>query len=134
MFNYNKMLTLRKKSGLKQSDLGKKLNISTSAIGMWEQGRSKPDDENITKMANIFDVTTDYLLDNDITSKNIKAIINDSALIQNMQSLVEDELGKILLEKYGNLTEKDKKILTSLINIMTEWKEKRNGNFFRKIS
>ena len=53
---------LRKKRNLKQSDLANALCISTSAIGLYEQGRREPDIETIIKIANFFNVSTEYLL------------------------------------------------------------------------
>lgn len=53
---------LRQYKSITQSDLGKALNISPSAIGMYEQGRREPDAEILVKIADFFDVTTDYLL------------------------------------------------------------------------
>ena len=68
MFNYNKFRNLRKKNNLLQSDIAEKLNVSTSTIGMWEQGRNQPDNESLIKIANLFNVSTDYLLGIDKTS------------------------------------------------------------------
>ena len=53
---------LRQSKSITQSDLGKALSISPSAIGMYEQGRREPDAEILVKIADYFDVTTDYLL------------------------------------------------------------------------
>lgn len=36
MFNGEKLKNLRKSKNLLQSDIAKKLNVSTSAVGMWE--------------------------------------------------------------------------------------------------
>src|SRR5699024_3693426 len=39
-----------------------KLNITTSAYGYYEQGRNEPSLETLVQIAEIFHVTTDYLL------------------------------------------------------------------------
>ena len=53
---------LRTSKGLTQSELAKLLKISASAIGMYEQGRREPDYATLSKLANYFNVATDYLL------------------------------------------------------------------------
>lgn len=53
---------LRTSKDLSQSKLGKSLGISSSTIGMYEQGRRFPDQTILTKIADFFDVSTDYLL------------------------------------------------------------------------
>ncbi|MDN5276299.1 MAG: hypothetical protein PWR01_264 [Clostridiales bacterium] len=53
---------LRKERKMTQTDLGKILGLSTSAIGMYEQGRRDPDSNTLQKIADIFNVTVDYLL------------------------------------------------------------------------
>lgn len=55
MFNYNKFRELRRKYNLNQFDVANKLNISPSAIGMYEQGRRQPDNEMIKKIANLLE-------------------------------------------------------------------------------
>ncbi|MCI9976266.1 helix-turn-helix transcriptional regulator [Clostridioides difficile] len=53
---------LRIDAGLKQSELAKKLDISPSTIGMYEQGRRSADQETLLKISDFFNVSTDYLL------------------------------------------------------------------------
>lgn len=53
---------LRDKAGMKQVELAKKLGISRSAVNSWEMSLSLPSVANIIEMAQIFHVSTDYLL------------------------------------------------------------------------
>ena len=53
---------LRKEQGMSQSQLSKALNVSPSAIGMYEQGRRVPSLEIIITMARLFNVSLDYLI------------------------------------------------------------------------
>ena len=53
---------LRIQKGLTQAELSKTLQVSASSIGMYEQGRREPDNETLGRIANFFNVTTDYLL------------------------------------------------------------------------
>lgn len=55
---------LREEKGLAQSELGEKLGISPSTVGMYEQGRRVPDVPILKKMSAFFNVSIDYLLEN----------------------------------------------------------------------
>ena len=61
MFN-KRLKMLREARNLTQKELGEKFNISTSAIGMYEQGRRDPDTTLLAEIADFFGVSTDYLL------------------------------------------------------------------------
>ena len=54
---------LREKKGYTQNFLGDVLNLSPSTIGMYEQGRRLPDIGTLIKMCQIFNVSSDYLLE-----------------------------------------------------------------------
>lgn len=53
---------LRETQRISQKQLSVALNISHGAIGNWESGTRNPNSEYIKKLAEYFDVTTDYLL------------------------------------------------------------------------
>ena len=53
---------IRKSENLTAKQLSLKLNVSASLIYEWEHGRSNPSLDDIVKIANIFNVSTDYLL------------------------------------------------------------------------
>lgn len=58
-----KLKILRKKLGITQANLAKKLGISPSTVGMYEQGRREPDSTMLIKIADLFNVSVDYLID-----------------------------------------------------------------------
>ncbi|AIX06311.1 helix-turn-helix domain-containing protein [Bacillus subtilis] len=59
-----KVLTeLREKKGWSKSLVAKKLGLKTmSTYANWEYGLRKPDGEMLVKIANLYGVTTDYIL------------------------------------------------------------------------
>ena len=57
-----KILRLRKASGMSQEELAGQLTVSRQAISKWELGESMPDTENVVQLSKIFCVSTDYLL------------------------------------------------------------------------
>lgn len=64
----NKIILLRKKNGWSQEDLAEKLDVSRQAVSRWENGTALPDAQNILQISKLFDVTTDYLLNDDYES------------------------------------------------------------------
>lgn len=57
-----RIAALRRDAGWSQAELGKRLKVSASAVGMYEQGRREPSADTLIALSEIFDVTTDYLL------------------------------------------------------------------------
>ena len=57
-----RIAALRRDAGWSQAELGKRLKVSASAVGMYEQGRREPSADTIVALSEIFEVTTDYLL------------------------------------------------------------------------
>ncbi len=58
---------LRKEHGLSQVALASQLGISQQAVGKWENARSTPDPATLNRLADIFQVTVDFLLGRDGT-------------------------------------------------------------------
>ena len=57
-----RIASLRRSAGWSQAELAQKLQISASAVGMYEQGRREPAAELLVSMAALFEVSVDYLL------------------------------------------------------------------------
>ena len=58
-----KLFTLRKKSCMNQEELAEMLDVSRQAISKWENGESLPEITKLKAIADVFSVTTDFLLD-----------------------------------------------------------------------
>ena len=69
------LVELRKNAKLTQIELAEKLNYSDKAISKWERGESLPDVETLKRIAELYDVSVDALLKEqvDITKKIRKA-------------------------------------------------------------
>ena len=57
-----KLQILRKSHGWSQEELAAKVPISRQAVSKWESGAAVPDTENVLILADLFGVSTDYLL------------------------------------------------------------------------
>lgn len=53
---------LRKEAGYSQEQVAELLNVSRQAVSKWESAQGYPDIENIIKLAQMYEVSTDYLL------------------------------------------------------------------------
>ena len=58
----DRIISLRNEKNMTQSQLAENLNISPSAIGMYEQGRRKPSYELLENICDYFNVDMDYLM------------------------------------------------------------------------
>ena len=57
-----RIASLRLSRGMSQAELARRLNISTSAVGMYEQGRREPSVDTLIALSREFGVSLDYLL------------------------------------------------------------------------
>lgn len=89
---------LRKKANFTQVEVAEKLGISQPAYASWERGTKKPTQENLVKLAQILNVTTDYLVGNsekEITNKELEDI--EILFRKNSEGLTDDE--KVIFRK-----------------------------------
>ena len=68
-----KIQKCRKEKGLSQEELAEQLNVTRQTISKWELDQSTPDLNYIVDMSNLFEVTSDYLIRNDVTDKSFGA-------------------------------------------------------------
>ena len=71
----DRIKNLREQQNKTQSELAKQLGITRSSVNAWEMGISVPSTQYIVELANIFHVSTDYLL-----GVNTTATINVAGL------------------------------------------------------
>ena len=64
-----RLAALRKEAGLSQAELARRLQISASAMGMYEQGRREPSMQMLVEMAKELHVSSDYLLTGQIRTE-----------------------------------------------------------------
>lgn len=96
---------LRKELHISQAELAKKIGMSASAIGMYEQNRRIPDNETLLKFSKYFGVSTDYLLGkSDYAPNDVSNILEDFTNMLSEQEglmfdgvpLTEDEKQQVL--------------------------------------
>ena len=70
-----RIAALRRGAGLSQAQLARRLQVSPSALGMYEQGRREPSMETLVAMARVFGVTTDYLLTGSQAEQELQEVL-----------------------------------------------------------
>lgn len=94
-----KITALRKKKGWSQEELAHQLNVSRQAVSKWESASAIPDLDRILKMSQIFGVSTDYLL-----KEELSELEEDAASARSEES--EDEMERsVSLEEATALKE-----------------------------
>ncbi len=76
----DKIIRLRKKNGWSQEELAGKMNVSRQAVSKWESAQTIPDLEKILQLSNLFGVTTDYLLKDEIEDEEFTDDASDSTI------------------------------------------------------
>ena len=84
-----RIASLRQAFGMSQAELAEHLHISTSAVGMYEQGRREPAVDTLIAISKAFGVSLDYLL-----SGQPKSVRDVSALHQLMTERCKQPAGE----------------------------------------
>ena len=103
----DKIINERKKNGWSQEELADMLNVSRQSVSKWEGAQSVPDLQKILKMAEIFGVSTDYLLKDEMEpegSTELKYVDDDS----------DTPLRKVTLEEASEFISLRKKVLPKI--------------------
>ncbi|MBF0227566.1 MAG: helix-turn-helix transcriptional regulator [Desulfobacterales bacterium] len=93
---------LRLKKDWSQAELGEKMGIHQKQVSAYERGRNIPSTEVLMKLAEIFDVSLDYLA-SEAEGKEAKIDIKDRILLKKF-------------EEVDKLNEKDKVIIIEILN------------------
>ena len=76
---WKKLIALRKANGGSQEEFAEKMEISRQAISRWENGTALPDAQNILRISKLFNVTTDYLLNDDYEGETDIPLAEDTS-------------------------------------------------------
>lgn len=84
-----KIIKLRKQLGWSQEELAHKMDVSRQSVSKWESTNSIPDLNKIIKLANLFNVSTDFLLKDDLDTAEY---LNEGADVEVQQLSLEDAI------------------------------------------
>lgn len=105
----DRLKELRKGKKITQHALGEALEISASAVGMYEQGRREPDNDTLAAMCRYFNVSSDYfLLDGgrtyaarnselgDVIEDFRRSLMDQDGLMFNGVPLTDEEIAQVV--------------------------------------
>ena len=98
---------LRKQAELTQVDVAGKLGISQQAYASWERGTKKPTQENLVKIAQVLNVSVDYLVGN--SEERIDELDNIELLFRMNSKGLTDEEKEIFKKELIEFMEERKK-------------------------
>lgn len=70
----DKLIQLRKKNGWSQEDLAEKMGVTRQSVSKWEGAQAVPDLGKMVKLSQLFGVSTDYLLKDEIETEEFIAV------------------------------------------------------------
>lgn len=107
----NRIRELRIEKGLRQKDVAEKIGVSTQSFGYYENWVNKPDPETLIKLADLFEVSIDYLLGRENDDGTIFPCVKEREYSEEERKLVES---------YRSLDDRMKKVAQKTISA---WKD-----------
>jgi transcriptional regulator with XRE-family HTH domain len=115
----NRLKALRTQNDLKQIELANKLGVQSSAISKYENGQLEISNELLIKLADIFNVSTDYLLgrtDDPLPMRDVdQDLYDEHDYNKELNDFLNDDEMSSMFYDYKNWTEEEKR---NLLNIL----------------
>ena len=115
---------LRKENNMTQEDLANKLGITRGAVSLYEQDKRKIDYKSINKLADIFGVSSDYILGRVEKKDQVKTIsdaISDNPELYNFwKELSQRKDLQLLFRQTKDLDPKDIKRIVRVIKAIED--------------
>ena len=93
----DKIIENRKKNGWSQEELADRLGVSRQSVSKWESAQAVPDMKKIVQLSEVFGVSTDYLLRDDIEEAAAPEITPvDNGLEETVRQVSLEEAGAFL--------------------------------------
>ncbi len=115
--NINNLKTARENVGLTQSQVAEKLGISDGTYKNYEQGKREPNNALLVKIADLYGVSTDYLLGRE------KPTTKPDVLTMLTQEFHLTELERVLVQAYIAISPKEREKFVQFIEETVKQKE-----------
>ena len=102
---------LRKARGMTLKDVAERIGVAESTVSQYETGKRTPDYETLLKLAELFDVSVDYLMRGKVYHGEIQDLISILNLnVSDITDLIQknnisDE--KLMIELFGEIVPKE---------------------------
>lgn len=96
----DKIIKLRKQYGWSQEELAEKMSVSRQSVSKWESATSIPNLNKIIRLADIFSVSTDYLIKDEIEHIETTGVDIDENIVKaSLEEATEYAESKIIVSK-----------------------------------
>lgn len=102
---------LRKEKGYTMKQLGEAIGVAESTVSLYENGKREPDNETLKKLADIFNVSVDYLVER-----------------SNFRNALDEQLSNEPFALYGevhDLSDEEKEAVLNFIKFTKAQREQR---------
>lgn len=89
---HERLKSARKNKGLLQNEAAQKVGIRNNTLSQYESGERQPDFDTLVKLADLYDVTVDYLLKGTNSKEEKK---NENLFFFDIEGLTEEEIEDI---------------------------------------
>ena len=93
----DKIIELRKKNGWSQEELAEMLGVSRQSVSKWEGAQSVPDMNRILKLSEVFGVSTDELLKDDLELPAERPV--ETVILETRQAMDIPEVRNVSMEE-----------------------------------
>ncbi|MFC0525815.1 helix-turn-helix domain-containing protein [Pontibacillus salicampi] len=114
---------LRKGTGLNQEEISKRFGVARTTYAMYEQGQRTPDYETLQKMADYFEVTTDYLLGRS-DKPSYTAAEEKSEEDKELEKLLDDPNFSIAFKEFSESPEENREKALEFLRYLNSQKKK----------
>lgn len=121
----SRLKALRKKYNYTGEEVGNMLKVSKVAIYNWEKDIRSPSPDVIEKLANIYEVSTDYLITGKESNSTKDSYYYDTEVAELAEQIKNDSELRILLDAKRNLSKQD---MEAIINITKSLLQRERGD------
>ncbi|MCM3216076.1 helix-turn-helix transcriptional regulator [Niallia taxi] len=122
---------LREKSGLSQKFVAEQIGVKNNTLSGYESGNREPDSETLTKLADYYKVSTDYLHGRSDNIKGLTAENNNYHSLNEIDKLIKqydmEQMGFFDIEQWKFLSPQDVKIVEEHFKMIVKLAKERNG-------
>ncbi|MGI6765737.1 MAG: helix-turn-helix domain-containing protein [Lentihominibacter sp.] len=108
----DKIIDERKKNGWSQEEFAEKLGVSRQAVSKWESAGSTPDLQRVIHMAELFGVSTDYLLREDMVPEDASLYVSEGMETREL-------IRRVSMEEANNFLEMKRKGAPRIANAVS---------------
>ena len=110
----DKLRFLRKQQEFNQREVAEHLGIDQTTYSRYETGATEPDIESIKKLAKLFNVSIDYLLENENIVSDREDVVDFNQFVMNGRYTVHSKFP----------THKERKVINKMVNAIFELRER----------